>query len=372
MFVLLLVANRKIEAQHTVALPAEDRLLSGEPTDVFSVGRAVGEPWEMFSRVRELAFDGDGNLYVLDRGNHRVVVFDRSGAFVREFGRRGQGPGEFQNPFSLTTTSSGDVVVNDIGNRALVFLSPSGAYLKQVSLADIIDRPGRVRAAADGRILSISAGRETPEGRFARLYVLPTRTGETGLELGRMPLAPMLQMRLRSSEGISRLRRTPVYAPEPYFAVTSDGAAVLQTEVGYGLRVFDRQGRHVRTLTRALPEIPVTEELRNAFLRDWARVRVENGAPADLPYDPPFADVMSQVTGLEADRAGRVWVRRRAENGDDGGPIDLITAAGEYIGTIRGLPLPSAFGPDGMMAYIVADEMGVERVMVRRQPAIWH
>ena len=43
-----------------------------------------------------VALDEQGNIYVLDSGNHRLVVFSSEGEHLYSIGQRGQGPGEFQ------------------------------------------------------------------------------------------------------------------------------------------------------------------------------------------------------------------------------------------------------------------------------------
>ncbi len=52
------------------------------------------------------------------------------------------------------------------------------------------------------------------------------------------------------------------------------------------------------------------------------------------------------------------------------GPIDVLTADGEYVGTYRtgATKMPDAFGPDGMAAFIEFDDLGVASVAVRRLP----
>jgi len=42
--------------------------------------------------------DEAGKVYVLDRKAGQIKVFDPQGNFLRAIGRRGQGPGEFQEP----------------------------------------------------------------------------------------------------------------------------------------------------------------------------------------------------------------------------------------------------------------------------------
>ena len=87
-------------AQEVVDLPAEDLPLPADFELVYRIGstEAVAE-WEQFSTILGVGFDAAGSLYLLDgtsnTGAGRGVVVDRSGRHVRNFGRRGEGPGEF-------------------------------------------------------------------------------------------------------------------------------------------------------------------------------------------------------------------------------------------------------------------------------------
>jgi tripartite motif-containing protein 71 len=40
----------------------------------------------------------NGNVWVADRGNHRIQEFDKDGKFLFKFGSFGAKPGEFNNP----------------------------------------------------------------------------------------------------------------------------------------------------------------------------------------------------------------------------------------------------------------------------------
>jgi hypothetical protein len=49
----------------------------------------------------------------------------------------------------------------------------------------------------------------------------------------------------------------------------------------------------------------------------------------------------------------------------ENGPIDVISPDLRYLGTLPPQELPDAFGPGGRAAYVVEDEVGVSRVVVR-------
>ena len=143
-------------AQPVVRLPAADRALTGRPTQVFSVGRAEGRDTETFARVAQVAFDPAGNLYVLDQGRGRVVVFDRQGAFVRQFGRPGRGPGEFLAPMQLVVAPDGAVIVSDLGRRAYSVFGPDGTYRTSVPFATRTGVAGlSVQAFPGGGVITV-------------------------------------------------------------------------------------------------------------------------------------------------------------------------------------------------------------------------
>ena len=57
-------------------------------------------------------------LYVSDEENHRVQMFDKeSGSFVRAWGSEGAGIGQFKSPHGLAVSREGQLWVCDKGNK---------------------------------------------------------------------------------------------------------------------------------------------------------------------------------------------------------------------------------------------------------------
>ncbi|NTU51401.1 MAG: hypothetical protein HGA94_03060 [Candidatus Aminicenantes bacterium] len=79
-----------------------------------------------------IAVDGAGNLYVLDTGNHRVQKFGPDGTYLTTYGRRGQGPGEFQYPAWLAVDGKGFIYVTDPFNQRIQVLTPDGKDHKAI------------------------------------------------------------------------------------------------------------------------------------------------------------------------------------------------------------------------------------------------
>ena len=76
------------------------------------------------------------------------------------------------------------------------------------------------------------------------------------------------------------------------------------------------------------------------------------------------------IRGLFVGWDGTIWVRRRGEEPESDGPVDLLTTDGGYLGTLPAddAEIPDAFGPDGLAAFVERDEFEVQTVVVRRLP----
>ncbi len=76
----------------------------------------------MFVRPNGVVVDDEGHIIVADSRNDRIQIFSSSGMFLRKFGVKGNGPGEFDRPSGVCISPDGHVVVVDFGNdRVQVF-----------------------------------------------------------------------------------------------------------------------------------------------------------------------------------------------------------------------------------------------------------
>ena len=80
------------------------------------------EPY-VFSRPTDVGFDAAGNIFVTDGyGNSRVVKFDKNGRFIKEAGTRGSQRGQLNLPHTMAMDAKGNVYVGDRSNaRVEVF-----------------------------------------------------------------------------------------------------------------------------------------------------------------------------------------------------------------------------------------------------------
>jgi hypothetical protein len=76
-----------------------------------------------FHRETDIAWDGQGNIFVSDGyGDSRVVKYDKAGRFIKSAGTRGNGPLQFSTPHAIAVDAKGMVYVADRGNSRIQVL----------------------------------------------------------------------------------------------------------------------------------------------------------------------------------------------------------------------------------------------------------
>jgi hypothetical protein len=88
-----------------------------------------------FRQVTDVAFDKNGNTFISDGYiNSRVAKVDKDGNWLKSWGDRGKGPGQFNTPHSIATDADGNVYVADRGNHRIQVFDGDGKFLRQFTI----------------------------------------------------------------------------------------------------------------------------------------------------------------------------------------------------------------------------------------------
>jgi DNA-binding beta-propeller fold protein YncE len=90
-----------------------------------------------FDAPTEVAVADNGDIFIADghtggggaTGNARVVKFDKTGKFLKTWGKKGMGPGEFDVPHTIALDSRGRVFVGDRQNNRVQVFEPDGKFV---------------------------------------------------------------------------------------------------------------------------------------------------------------------------------------------------------------------------------------------------
>jgi len=99
----------------------------------------------------------DNHFIVSDSGEHCIKVFDRDGNSVYQFGKEGDGDGEFNDPYCLSVNKAGHLMICDTENHRVQVFELNGKFLKKFgktgSGVGEFDRPVSTAVLSDGRIV---------------------------------------------------------------------------------------------------------------------------------------------------------------------------------------------------------------------------
>ena len=101
-------------------------------------GNAVpgrGVPGDSFNLPSDVTWDRAGNTYVADGfgANNRVAKFTKEGDFVKSWGQTGSAQGQFNKIRGIAADAAGNIYVADAGNRRIQVFDGEGVFKSQIA-----------------------------------------------------------------------------------------------------------------------------------------------------------------------------------------------------------------------------------------------
>ncbi len=88
-----------------------------------------------FRQVTDVTWDPADNIYISDGYiNSRIAKADKNGKWLMSWGTPGSGPGQFNTPHSITADAQGNIYVADRGNRRIQVFDGTGKFLRQITI----------------------------------------------------------------------------------------------------------------------------------------------------------------------------------------------------------------------------------------------
>jgi sugar lactone lactonase YvrE len=88
----------------------------------------------LFNEPNEAVVGPTGDIFVLQghgKGDSRVLKFDKDGTFIKTWGGKGKGPGEFDLPHSLVFDAQGLLYIADRNNARIQVFDADGTYIRE-------------------------------------------------------------------------------------------------------------------------------------------------------------------------------------------------------------------------------------------------
>ena len=375
-----------LAAQDVIELPAEDRSLDSDFEEIYRVGSLDGDGWDTFGRVATVGFDGAGNLYILDTYAVRINVVDLQANLVRQFIQEGQGPGEFGSDtapaLEFAVMGDGRVTVYDLGRMGFTLFGADGTFERMVRfpgaqtssamIPGIQAFPGMDRVLATSEVSYLRRTAPDPDDEASEPSFRHVLSYDVSGDEVRIDSVAAGWRPLGDPEGFRPVLRA---------GVVPSGAVAYTDSSSYAIKFAGPDGRVTRVVTRPFQPRPVTGRIRAAEVE--RRLEALGDGRGETPLAQrmiefrrgqieamEFFDEIPVVVDLRTSWEGTIWVLHRGDGNTEGNRIDLISSDGRYLGTFppSSTAMPSAFGPNGLVAFVETDDLDVPYVAVKRLP----
>ncbi|HEV3050015.1 MAG TPA: 6-bladed beta-propeller, partial [Longimicrobium sp.] len=269
-----------------------------------SVGGINASEQEQLFTVTAVAEDPQGNFYVANFGDKRILVFDAEGTWLRTIGRAGQGPGEFTAPRAVAAVGADGLFVLDLSAARLSrFRRSDGAYLGSASIPSKAGLPVDMKVTPEGGV-AVEFRPRTQTGINAPAYIAPVDTLTGAVDAARaVRLDTVSRFQLKEKkDGRTTVRTMDVpFSPKPVWALERGGAVLFGT--GAQFVVSRAQGAARTEAFRGEGEpMPTTRADRQRYFSEPARAALRDNKDFVFPETKPF------YTDLKVDSDGRLWL----------------------------------------------------------------
>ena len=298
------------------------RVMKFDPNGVYlTQWGAFGTNNGQFSALWGIAVGQTANglrVYVADLGNDRIQIFDANGMFIDTFGNSGAGPGQFDGPVDVGVDAAGNLYVADRFNQRIQKFNAVGTYLYEWDGSDGVlafEDPMSVHVGPDDTVYVVDHARD-------RIQVFDTNGTYV------------------RSWGNSGAGNNQIDGPVD-IVVNADNNRTYVTDSGNNrIQIFDTQGNHV-TQWGGLP----TGDGQGQFGSPWGITLDQNGdlLVVDWPNDRLqifSSDDFSYLGQITGDSRGRLRVPTGVTLDQSGNfivvdnmlnQVKLFTSSGEYV-----------------------------------------
>jgi hypothetical protein len=305
-----------------------------------SIGGGAADPDKTFSDGGGLDVDDAGRIYLTDLKECCVRVFDPDGKLIRTFGRMGQGPGEFRQPFYVSVCpATREVLVTDFMFGMHLF-DMDGRFIRKIGT----ERPFLARLDSRGRVVYLHSTFDDK--------------GNAELETRRTGLNAESSQRI----AVEVKRALDLSTPMPYWDLGSQDRIAYGCSADYEIRIYDGENKLVRRIRREYDRVETTKEQKADPNKatSLAGVAIKIASPK---YQAPFSRFNYDDRG---------WLIVRVPNpqaGDKRVCLDVFDDEGRYLSQVK-LEKAPILWKNGKAYVFVEDADGYD--VLKRYGVTWN
>lgn len=295
-----------------------------ELVEDLSIGFDQEEENYMFKYPRDIDADSSGSIYVMDYSEGIIKKYGPRGKHIKNIGRKGQGPGEFEMLMSICISSQDFLYCADLMQREIEVFDSDGNPLKTIKL-DYVSLK-EISVNRDGEILvGFGTYRESKKGPANSTYnVGKYLTQEDKLDIF------YRKEQLRYDD--IKSTRTHVNFKLPYYVkwdISQSGNIYVGSADKYELNVYSPLGSLLFKFVRDYEPLKVNGETKRKILDVF---RSLNDDPREYLK---YIDSYPVFNSVNIDGKGRVWVELYQPSEDETSkeviPFDVFGPDGKFL-----------------------------------------
>lgn len=232
--------------------------------------------------------DSEGNIYILDRYDFKVLKFDKKGKLISSIGKKGQGPGEFEIPGFIIIDNQDNLYVQDIIRMLLVVFNKKGEFIRNIKGSGVLSYLSGVMIDPD---LNIICGyhpfTSTDDEQIFKISKFDRDFNHLSDIYERKGV--FIIKKIKMSGGVFSFQ-APRYTPGVIWTMDSDGRFYVSYNDSYNIKVLSSSGELISQINRKYKPEKVSDEERNQMLENYEKRYKDISKYIDVPrVKPPIS-----------------------------------------------------------------------------------
>ncbi len=215
--------------------------------------------------------DQNGNIYFEESSDASIHVFNSEGKHIRTIGRRGQGPGEFEQPSDFSILPDGGFVALDLRSYRTSFFDPNGKYIKS-------HRWDRFRTGLFLCTDSFYISTLSFEAGSRKEVKAVSHSGEE--------LFSFFTFKDPEQKIHNNIKSTILFSPQSVIACDRNNLLLYHSNgEKYEIDVYDMKGRQIRKINKPYDRTAISKKFRQDYKKNsWKR---GDGARGKITFNSP-------------------------------------------------------------------------------------
>jgi hypothetical protein len=239
-----------------------------------SIGSEEDENY-MFYRAGPPVVDSEGNILILDRGNYRIQKYDKDGKYLQTIGRQGQGPGEFEMPFTLWMDADDNIYVWDMGRRIIQKFAKSRNFINTITSEM---SSGDFGITKEGNLIAQTLTRGERKSDMpldSDMFFNIDLISKEGTKIKTVASFPwMRSIRINTEKGF--FSPNSLCDPQLCLCPINEDLAIYGYALDYSLFAINGKGETVYIIKKDEPPQPITKAEKDKVIDRFMKGQIEN------------------------------------------------------------------------------------------------